>query len=178
MTALPVLSDLAPTGRLRAGINYSNFVLATKDPATGDPAGIAPDLARRIAKHLNVPIQFITFETAGKMADAVGTGVWDIAFLANEPERATEIQFTPPYLEIEAGYLVPPGSRLQTIKEVDRPETRIAIATKSAYDLFLSRNLQHAKLIRALGMPASYELFVAEKLDALAGIKPWLSKVL
>jgi polar amino acid transport system substrate-binding protein len=147
------------------------------DPATGEPAGIAPDLARRIAKRLNVPIQFITFETAGKMADAVGIGVWDIAFLANEPERASEIQFTPPYLEIEAGYLVPPGSRIQSVEEVDRPETRIAIATKSAYDLFLSRNLQNAKLMRAQGMPASCELFMAGKLDVLAGIKPWLSKV-
>jgi len=177
MTTSSVLSDLAPMGRLRAGINYSNFVLATKDLATGEPAGIAPDLARLIAQRLNVPIQFITFETAGKMADAVGTGVWDIAFLANEPERAGEIQFTPPYLEIEAGYLVPPDSTIQSVKEVDRPETRIAIAAKSAYDLFLSRNLQHATLMRAQGMPASYELFIAEKLDVLAGIKPWLSKV-
>jgi len=177
MTDPSLLSDLARTGCLRAGINYSNFVLATKDPATGEPAGIAPDLARRIARQLNVPIQFITFETAGKMADAVGTGVWDIAFLANEPERASEIQFTPPYLEIEAGYLVPPGSGIRSIEEVDRPEMRIAIATKSAYDLFLSRNLQHAKLMRAQGMPASYELFIAEKLDVLAGIKPWLWKV-
>ena len=177
MTAPSVLPDLAPTGRLRAGINYSNFVLATRDPATGEPAGTAPDLARRIAQHLNVPILFITFETAGQMAEAAGTGEWDIAFLANEPERASEIQFTPPYLEIEAGFLVPPGSRIQSIKEVDRPEMRIAIATKSAYDLFLSRNLLPAKLMRAQGMPASYELFIAQKLDVLAGIKPWLSKV-
>jgi len=172
-----VLADLAPTGKLRAGINYSNFVLATEDPATGEPRGVAPDLARKIALQLNVPIEFVIFETAGKMADAVTTGAWDIAFLANEPERASEILFTPPYLEIEAGYLVPPGSAMEAIAEVDRPDVRIAIATKSAYDLFFSRTLSYARLFRAHGMPASYDLFIGEKLDVLAGIKPWLSKV-
>ena len=172
-----VLADLASAGKLRAGINYSNFVLATKDPATGEPRGIAPDLARKIAASLNVPIEFVIFETAGRMADAVKIGAWDIAFLANEPERANEISFTPPYLEIEAGYLVPPESRIQTIEDIDRAGIRIAIATKSAYDLFLSRTLQNAALVRAQGMPASYDLFVSEKLDVLAGIKPWLSMV-
>ena len=170
-----LLADLAPTGKLRAGINYSNFVLAAKDPATGEPRGIAPDLARRIAQNLNVPIEFVTFETAGRMADAVTTGAWDIAFLANEPERANEILFSPPYLQIEAGYLVPPGSTIRDFPEVDRPGVRIAIVLKSAYDLFLSRTLRHASLVRAPGMPASYELFLSHKLDVLAGIKPWLS---
>jgi polar amino acid transport system substrate-binding protein len=170
-----VLADLLPTGKLRAGINYSNFVLATKDPASGEPRGVAPDLARQIAQRLKVAIEFVTFETAGKMADAVTTGVWDIAFLANEPERANEILFTPPYLEIEAGYLVPTGSMIRDFADVDRPGIRIAIAVKSAYDLFLSRTLQNAILVRAQGMPASYELFVTQKLDVLAGIKPWLS---
>ena len=170
-----VLADLAPTGKLRAGINYSNFVLATKDPVSGEPRGVAPDLARQIAQRLKVAIDFVTFETAGKMADAVTTGIWDIAFLANEPERANEILFTPPYLEIEAGYLVPPGSAIRDFPDVDRSGTRIAIAVKSAYDLFLSRTLQHAALVRAQGMPASFELFLKQKLDVLAGIKPWLS---
>jgi polar amino acid transport system substrate-binding protein len=170
-----VLADLAPGGKLRAGINYSNFVLATKDPATGEPRGAAPDVARKIAQSLNVPIEFVTFETAGGMADAVTTGVWDIAFLANEPERAGGILFSPPYLQIEAGYLVPPGSAIRSFSEVDQPGLRIAIALKSAYDLFLSRTLQHAGLVRAQGMPASYEVFLTQKLDVLAGIKPWLS---
>ena len=174
-TGPEVLADLAPTGKLRAGINYSNFVLATQDPASGEPRGVAPDLARQIAQRLKVAIEFVTFETAGKMADAVMTGVWDIAFLANEPERASEILFTPPYLEIEAGYLVPPGSTIRDFSDVDRSGIRIAIAVKSAYDLFLSRTLQHAALVRAQGMPASYELFLEQKLDVLAGIKPWLS---
>jgi polar amino acid transport system substrate-binding protein len=175
--AADVLADLALTGKLRAGVNYSNFVLATKDPATGEPRGIAPDLARQIAQQLKVPIEFVTFETAGKMADAVTTGAWDIAFLANEPERANEILFTPPYLEIDAGYLVPPGSAIRDFADIDRSGIRIVIAVKSAYDLFLSRTLRHATLVRAQGMPGSYEMFLDQKLDVLAGIKPWLSMI-
>jgi polar amino acid transport system substrate-binding protein len=170
-------TDLTPTGRLRAGVNYSNFVLATKDPVSGEPRGVAPELAREIGRRLGVPVEFVTFETAGKMADAVKTGAWDIAFLANEPERANEISFTEPYLEIEAGYLAPAGSSIRSMQDVDREGIRIAIADKSAYHLFLSRNLKHAKLLTAVGMAASLDLFVAEKLDVLAGIKPWLAGV-
>ena len=146
-----VRADLAPTGKLRAGINYGNFVLAAKDPETGEPRGIAPELAREIAARLDVSVEFVSFETAGRMADAVKTGAWDIAFLANEPERASEILFTPPYLEIEAGYLVPPGSPIQDVAEVDSPGIRIGIATKSAYDLFLTRALRHAMLFERPG---------------------------
>src|SRR5215467_9432735 len=137
-----ILEDLAPTGKLRVGINYGNFVLATKHPVTGEPQSIAAISEREIGTRLNVPVELISFETAGRMADAVKTGAWDIAFLANEPERADEILFTAPYLEIEAGYLVPPASPIQTIGEVDSPGVKIAIATKSAYDFFLSRTLR------------------------------------
>jgi polar amino acid transport system substrate-binding protein len=171
----PVRADLAPTGKLRVGINYGNFVLATKDPATGEPQGIAVQLAREIGSRLEVPVELVSFETAGRMADAVKTGAWDIAFLANEPERANEILFTPPYLEVEAGYLVPPGSHIQNIVDVDSPGVRIGIATKSAYDLFLTRTLRNAMLFRAQGMQGSYDLFISDRLDALAGIKPWLT---
>jgi polar amino acid transport system substrate-binding protein len=167
-------SVLAPGGNLRAGINYSNFLLASKDPSSGEPRGIAVELSREIARRLGVSVEFITFDTAGRMADAVSAGVWDIAFLANEPERANQILFTPPYLEIDAGYLAPPGSRIQSIADADSEGLRIAIAEKSAYDLFLSRSLQKAKLVRAKGMDASYDLFATEKPDLLAGIKPWL----
>ena len=170
-------SDLAPAGKLRAGINYSNFLLASKDPVTGEPRGIAVELAREVARRLDVPVEFVTFETAGLMADAVKANAWDIAFLANEPERANEISFTAPYLEIEANYLVPDGSPIRSMVEVDRDGVRIAIADKSAYDLFLSRTLAHATLVRAQRMGGSYELFLAEKLDVLAGIKPWLMTI-
>jgi polar amino acid transport system substrate-binding protein len=171
-----VRRDLAPSGKLRAGINYSNFLLATKDPAGGEPRGIAPDLAREIARRLGVSVEFVTFEAAGKMADAVSAGLWDIAFLANEPERANEIAFTAPYLVIGAGYLVPAESAIQSMDEVDRPGVRVAVASKSAYDLFLTRALRNATLVRAEGgMAGSLELFLSRKLDVLAGIKPWLA---
>src|SRR5437588_682958 len=170
-------SELAPAGKLRAGINYSNFLLASKDPASGEPRGIAVELAREIGRRLGVPVEFITFETAGLMADAVKTNAWDIAVLANAPERANEISFTTPYLEIEANYLVPAGSAIRSIADVDGDGVRIAIAHKSAYDLFLSRTLARAALVRAHGMGGSCEVFVAEKLDVLAGIKPWLMTI-
>jgi polar amino acid transport system substrate-binding protein len=171
-------SDLAPNGVLRAGINYSNFILADRDPAGGEPRGIAADLSREIARRLNVAILFVTFESAGAMADAVTAGAWDIAFLANEPQRANQILFSPPYLEIEAGYLVPPGSNVQSIADADDKGLRIAVAEKSAYDLFLSRTLKHAELVRAKGMDGSLQLVASGKADLLAGLKPWLPMII
>jgi polar amino acid transport system substrate-binding protein len=169
-----VRSDLAPTGKLRAGINYGNFLLVKRDPAGGEPRGIAPDLARELGLRAGVPVEFVAYEQAGKLAEGVRSGAWDIAFLGNEPQRANEIAFTSAYLEIEATYLVPAGSAIRSIAEVDRPGVRIVVADKAAYDLFLSRNLKHAQLVRAEGIQGSYELFVREKLDALAGLKPRL----
>ena len=169
--------DLAPTGKLRAGINYRNFILASKDPAGGEPRGIAPDLSREIARRLGVPIEFVTFQSAGAMADAAATGDWDIAFLANEPQRADQILFSPPYVEIECGYLVPSGSRVQSITDADTQGLRIAVAEKSAYDLFLSRTLNNAELVRAKGMDGSCQLLTTGKADVLAGLKPWLTMV-
>ena len=167
-------SDLAPTGRLRVGINYGNFLLVTKDPASGESRGIVIDLARELGRRLEVPIELVGYETAGKMADAVKSGAWDVAFLANEPARANEIAFSPAYLEIEAGYLVPAGSPIRSIAEVDREGVRIAVAEKSAYDLYLARSIRLAKLVRAAGIDASYDVFVKEKLEALSGLKPRL----
>ncbi len=167
-------TDLAPTGKLRVGINFGNTLLAAKDPATGNPQGIAVDLAKELGRRLNVPIEIVSYDAAGKMADGVKTGAWDVAFLGAEPERANEIAFSTPYLEIEATYLVPAGSPLRTIAEVDREGIRIAVSEKSAYDLFLTRNLKSARLMRTPGADASVVLFTAEKMDALAGLKPAL----
>lgn len=167
-------AELAPGGRLRVGLNYGNFLLVLEDDAGGAPRGIAPDLARELGRRVGVPVEFVRYDQAGKMADAVGSGAWDVAFLAAEPARANVIAFTAAYLEIEAGYLVPPGSPIRTVEEVDRPGVRIAVANKAAYDLYLSRTLEHAALVRAEGIPGSYELFVAQRLDALSGLKPRL----
>jgi polar amino acid transport system substrate-binding protein len=176
MTPSPaVRSELAPTGKIRVGINYGNFLLVNKDPASGEYRGIAVDLGRELGRRLGVPVELVAFETAGKLADAAKAGAWDVAFLGNEPQRASEIAFSPAYLEIEAGYLVPAGSPIRSMAEVDREGVRIAVAAKSAYDLYLSRNLKHAALIRAQGIDASYDIFVKDKLEVLSGLKPRLA---
>jgi len=169
-----VRSDLAPTGKLRVGINYANFLLVTRDPVSGAARGIAVDLAQELGRRARVPVEFVGYDGAGQMAEAVKTGAWDVAFLGAEPAREDEIAFTAAYLEIEATYLVPAGSPLRGIADVDREGVRIAAAAKSAYDLFLSRSLQRARLMRVEGIDASFELFVRERLEALAGLKPRL----
>ena len=167
-----VRAELAPTGALRAGLNRSNFLLVAKDSPAENPRGVAVDMARELARRLDVGVAFLNFESPGKMADAVKT--WDVAFLGAEPARAGEIDFTPAYVEIEATYLVPAGSTLKGIDDVDRAGVRISVSNRSAYDLYLSRALKHAELVRADGLDASFDRFVADKLDALAGLRPRL----
>jgi polar amino acid transport system substrate-binding protein len=167
-----IRAELAPTGVLRAGLNRSNFLLVAKDSPAENPRGVAVDMARELARRLDVAVTFLNFESPGKMADAVKT--WDVAFLGAEPARANEIDFTPAYVEIEATYLVPAGSPLKTIADVDRAGVRISVSGRSAYDLYLSRALKHAELVRSEGLDASYDRFVADKLDALAGLRPRL----
>jgi polar amino acid transport system substrate-binding protein len=167
-------SELAPTGTLRVGINYGNFLLVNKAPGSGEFRGIAVDLGRELGRRLGVPVELVAFDAAGKLADAVKTLAWDVAFLGAEPQRASEIAFTAAYLEIEAGYLVPAGSPIRSMAEVDRDGVRIAVAAKSAYDLYLSRSLKHATLLRAQGIDGSYELFVKDQLEVLSGLKPRL----
>jgi polar amino acid transport system substrate-binding protein len=166
--------DIAPTGKLRVGLNYGNFLLVLKDKPDGTPQGIAPDLARELAKRLEMAIEFVKFDAAGKLADGVKSGAWDVAFLGNEPQRAAEIAFSPAYLEIPVTYLVPAGSPIKTLAEVDRKGVRIAVADKSAYHLFMMRELKSAELVSADGIEGSYKLFIDSKLDALAGLKPRL----
>jgi polar amino acid transport system substrate-binding protein len=166
-------SELTPTGKLRVGINYGNFLLVTKHSET-EYTGIAVDLGRELGKRLGAPVDLVPFATAGKLADAVKAGAWDVAFLGNEPQRAAEIAFSPAYLEIEATYLVPAGSTIRSIDEVDRKGVRIATAVNSAYDLYLSRNLKHATLVRANAIQGSYDVFVKDKLEVLSGLKPRL----
>ncbi len=169
-----VVAELAPNGVLRAGINLSNFLLVTGRAANGDPQGIAPDMAGEIAARLKVPLQLIAYESPGKLADAVAD--WDVGLIGAEPARAAQIAFSAAYLEIEATYLVPADSKIRSVEEIDRKGVRIAVAARSAYDLYLSRSIKNAELVHATGLDASYELFVREKLDALAGLRPRLVK--
>src|SRR5207302_9500736 len=169
-----VHSDLAPTGKLRAGVNYGNFILAVKDVATGESRGVAIDLMRELAQRLGVPAEIIAYDSVAKMVDAAATGTWDIAFLGADPARAGEISFTAAYLEIEATYLVPAGSPLRTIADVDREGVRVAAPARAAYELFLSRGLKRAQLVRAPNGDAAIELLTTGKVEALAGLRQGL----
>ena len=174
VTASAARADLAPTGTLRVGINFSNILLTARDPVTRAPSGVALDLAHELGRRLDVPVEIVTYESAGALAESAPSGAWQVGFLGIEPKRANEISFTAAYVEIEATYLVPPGSPLKTIPEVDRAGIRIAVPAKAAYDLYLTRTLQHATLTRAAGADAAFKMFLADKMDALAGLKPQL----
>jgi polar amino acid transport system substrate-binding protein len=166
-----VRADLAPRGRLRAGINYGNFILASKDPASGESRGVAIDLARELARRLDVAIELIAYDGVAGMVDAAKVGAWDIAFLGIDPAREGEISFTAAYLEIEATYLVPPGSPIRTVADVDREGVRVAAPARANYELFLSRHLVRARLVRAPSADAAYDLLVRGEVDVLAGLR-------
>ena len=167
---------LTSTGKLRAGINFQNVLLTTLGP-NGEQGGVAVEFARELARRLKVPLEIIPYKSAGALADSVSTGAWEISVLGDEPERAKVITFATPLTEIEATYLVPPGSPIRSISEVDRPGIRIVSPAKSAFDLYLSRTIKNAQLVQIAGPKAAQDHFVREKLDALAGLKPGLLEV-
>jgi polar amino acid transport system substrate-binding protein len=173
MTAITpaVRTDLAPSGTLRAGVNYGNFILATRDPASGDSRGVAIDLTRELGRRLGVPVEIVPYDSVAAMVDAAGTGAWDIAYLGIDPAREDAIGFTAAYLEIEATYLVPPGSPIRALADVDREGVRVAAPARANYELFLSRHLQRAQLVRAPNAEAAFGLLAAGQADVLAGLR-------
>lgn len=164
-------SEFAPTGAMRVGINLGNPVIAQRDPQGGEPRGVASDLARELGKRLGVGVRFVTYESAGKMADAAKEDAWDVAFLAVDPDRAGDIDFTAAYVHIEGTYLVPADSPLRTIEDVDREGVRIAVGLKTAYDLWLTRNIKRAQLVRSPSSETAMAQFLDEKLEAAAGVR-------
>jgi len=173
MTASAAVSDLAPTGKLRAAINFSNPVLAGRD-ASGAPCGISVDLARELARRLGVAIELVPYDAAGKVVEALKSKAWDVCFLAIDPLRAAEISFTAAYAVIEGVYMVADGSSVRSNADVDRPGMRVGVILGSAYDLYLSREVKQATLVRAASAAAVMDLWVTGKLDAVAGVKPQL----
>jgi polar amino acid transport system substrate-binding protein len=169
-------AELTPTGVLRAGINLSNFLLVTGRAANGNPEGVSPDMAHAIADKLGVPVQYVPFKTPGELGDQVDNNVWDIGNIGAEPQRAAKIAFTAAYCEIEATYMVPAGSSIKSIAEVDRKGVRIAVSARSAYGLWLENNIKNATLVPVSGLDAAYDKFVAEKFEVLAGLRPGLLK--
>jgi polar amino acid transport system substrate-binding protein len=170
-----VVKDLAPSGTLRAAINAGNVVLVQRDE-TGQVHGITVDLARELARRLAVPVNLHVYEAAGQVTDAAKAGEWDVGFVAIEPARAQGIGFTAPYVVIEGTYLVGTNSPLKDIADVDHDGVRIAVGKGSAYDLFLTRTLQHATLVRYPTSPLALQGFLADKLDAAAGVKQQLAQ--
>ncbi|MFT5090498.1 MAG: polar amino acid transport system substrate-binding protein [Candidatus Latescibacterota bacterium] len=171
-----VRAELAPTGVLRAAINLSNFLLVTGKKTTGDPEGVSPDIARAVADRLGVEVEYITYPTPGDLSDAAVEDIWDIGNIGAEPERAKTIAFTAAYAEIEATYLVPANSPIQSVDEVDREGIRIGVYGRSAYGLWLSDHIENAELIKTDGVDSSFDIFVERKLEVLAGLRPRLSK--
>jgi len=172
-----VLEQLAPSGVLSAGVYLGNILLVTGQSSTGEPTGISPDICRAIAKRLGVEVNLIGFSTQVEVVEAVASGRCGISLLGSDPARAQKITFTPAYVELAATYLVPAHSPITEVSQVDQPGIRIASFYKSAYDLWLQRNLKHATLVHADSVKASNELFISEKLDALAGLKTGLVSV-
>ncbi len=178
MSAAPsatALKELVPTGKLRAGINFQNPLLTRLGP-NGEHLGVACDLVRELARRLGVALEILPYQSAGALADSVASGAWDVSVLAEEPARAKDIAFAGPTTEIEATYLVPPGSKLQKIDDVDSAGVRIALGAKSGYDLYLTRTLKHAQRVPIAGSGEAFKHFVAAKLEAFAGLKTELVK--
>ena len=169
-----IMRAFAPTGTLRASINLGNAVLAGKDAATGAAKGVSVDLATEFARRLNVPIELVVFDTAAKSVDAVAGEQADIGFFAIDPKRGELIAFTAAYVLIEGAYLVRDASPLQANDEVDRPGRTVVVGQGSAYDLFLSRELKHATIVRAPSSPSVVDVFMKEGADVAANVKQQL----
>jgi polar amino acid transport system substrate-binding protein len=176
MAANPeVVAQLAPTGVLRAGVNMGNFLLVTGRAPNGDPTGVSPSMAAAIAERLGVPLRTVPYARPSELADAAGTGAWDIGLIGAEPQRAAKIAFTAAYCEIEATYLVPPGSPITAIDQVDRPGNRIVTGAGAAYTLWLERNIRQATLVQIPGGGApAFQAFLDQKAEVYAGLRPGL----
>ncbi|MFV3014479.1 transporter substrate-binding domain-containing protein [Pseudomonas sp. KHB2.9] len=172
MTSLDsaVLEDLAPEGVLRAAINFGNPVLAQQGP-DGSPQGVSVALARALAEELDVRLEMVFFDAAGKVFAAVEEDVWSVAFLAIEPVREERVTFSDPYVIIEGTYLVAADATYQHVQDLDQPGLKIAVGKGAAYDLFLSRTLKHAQLERATTSAGAVDLFIEQSLDAAAGVR-------
>jgi len=168
------IAELAPTGKLRAVINYGNPILARRDAVTGEPTGVSVDLARELARRLGVEAELATVTSAGKSVETLAAGRVDVGFFAIDPARAATTAYTGPYVQIEGAYLVRDESPIRANEEVDGEAIRVAVGNKSAYDLYLTRNLKKARIERAPTSPAVVDYFLANGLEVAAGVKQQL----
>lgn len=168
------VAELAPGGTLRAAINFGNPILASRDASSGEARGVSVDLSRELARRLGVPLELVTFPSAGRVVDAVKAGQVDIAFVAIDPVRGADISYSAAYVVIEGAYLVRNESPIRSNAEVDRPGIRVAVGAGSAYDLYLKRELRSASLVRVPTSPAVVDLFISQNLEVAAGVKQQL----
>lgn len=166
--------ELAPGGKLRAAINFGNPILALRDATTGEPRGVSVDLARELALRLGVPVELVLYTAAGKVVEGIKSGAWDIAFFAIDPVRAVDTDFSAAYVVIEGAYLVPRDSPIQKNADVDREGVRVVVGRGSAYDLYLTRELKKATLVKAPTSPAVTDMMMADKIEVAAGVKQQL----
>ncbi len=165
---------MAPTGKLRAAINFGNPVLAAKDPATGEPRGVSVDLSRELATRLGVPVEFVAYQAAGRVVEGLKTRAWDVAYVAIDPVRGADMYQSPPYVVIEGAYLVASESPIRSNSEVDREGVRVVVGQGSAYDLFLSRELKRAKITRVATSALVVDTLLAQNIEVAAGVKQQL----
>ncbi len=171
-------AELAPQGKLRAGMNLGNTLFTQKDKVTGELRGVSFDIMRELASRLGVPVDFMVHATPGDVADASTKGTWDVAILAIEQSRAKTIAFSPPISEIEATYMVHTDSPLRTAAQVDVAGIRIAAPEKAGYELYLTRTIVNATIVRAPSTKAAIDVFVERGADTLAGLKPNLLELM
>ncbi len=168
------INELAPGGKMRAAINIGNPILAAKDKASGELRGVSVDLARELGRRLGATVELVEYAAAGRVVDGVKTKSWDIAFVAIDPARAVDIAYSPPYVVIEGAYMVRNDSPIRENGEVDRPGIRVAVGRGSAYDLYLSRELKQATIVRSATSPQVVDQFMADKLEVAAGVRQQL----
>lgn len=174
ITSPTLRQTFAPTGSLRASINLGNPILANKDAQTGQPFGVSVDLAAELASRLAVELELVVFDTASKSVQAVTDDRADVGFFAIDPLRGQGIAFTAAYVLIEGSYMVRSDSALQRNEDVDQAAHRVTVGQGSAYDLFLTRELKHAQIVRAPSSPDVVDVFMAQQLEVAAGVRQQL----
>jgi polar amino acid transport system substrate-binding protein len=177
MNAQPLpaaVAELAPSGTLRAAINFGNPILANRDPVTGEPRGVSVDLSRELSRRLGTRLELVTFAAAGKVVEGARDNAWDVAFVAIDPVRGADMDQTAPYVIIEGAYLVSQASPIKANADVDRVGVRIVVGAGSVYDLYLTRELKRAQLVRAPTSPAVADTLVAGNYEVAAGVRQQL----
>ena len=169
-----ISNKIAPLGVLRVGLNMSNFLLVSGEDKLGLPEGVSPDVGKKIAEELNVACKLVKFGRPGLLADAVNDDLWDIGNIAHEKERSKTIDFSDPYVNIDANFIYKNKDNFKSNEEINSPGIKIAVAERSAYDLWLTDNFKNVEIIRASSIEDSHDLFRNNKVDVLAGLKPKL----